>query len=129
MHPIGQAAAQSGVHIETIRYYEREGIIPPPGRAANGRRLFSNEDIARLRFIRRCRGLGFSIADIRALMGLSSSTGTSCAEIGALGRAQLAKVRARMRELARLEAALAELVAECGAGRTACPMLDRLMRA
>ena len=129
MVPIGQAARDSGVHIETIRYYEREGIIPPPGRAANGRRLFDGQDIARLRFIHRCRGLGFSIADIRALMGLSAQDGASCGEIGAIGRAQLDKVRARMAELARLEAALGELVAECGEGRTACPMLDGLMRA
>ena len=61
-------------------------------------------------------------------MGLSDSDGASCGEIGSIGRAQLQKVRARMVGLARLEAALAELVAECGEGRTACPMLDRLMR-
>ncbi len=128
MVPIGEAARQSGVHVETIRYYEREGIIPPPGRAASGRRLFAPEDVARLRFIRRCRSLGFSIADIRALMGLGGAEGASCAEIGAIGRAQLEQVRARMAELARLEAALAELVAECREGRTACPMLEGLMR-
>ncbi len=129
MVPIGQASEQSGVHIETIRYYEREGIIPPPGRAANGRRLFTPEDIARLRFIQRCRGLGFAIADIRALMSLNAHADAPCGEIGAIGRAQLDKLRARMVEMAKLEAALAELVAQCGEGRVACPMLDQLMQA
>ena len=127
MVPIGEAARQSGVHIETIRYYEREGIIPPPGRMANGRRVFAPEDVARLRFIRRCRVLGYSIADIRDLMGLAGQSDTACARVEAIGRAQLAQIHDRIARLGELAAALEELVAHCGAGRAACPMLEELM--
>lgn len=59
MFTIGKASEQSGVNIETIRYYEREGIVPKPGRSAGGRRLYSSDEIAKLRFVRRCRDLGF----------------------------------------------------------------------
>ncbi len=128
MVPIGEAARQSGVHIETIRYYEREGIIPPPGRMANGRRVFAAEDVARLKFIRRCRGLGFSIADIRDLMGLAGQSDQACAQVESIGRAQLNQIRDRIAQLTELAAALEELVAHCSAGHAACPMLKELMR-
>src|SRR3546814_14180805 len=68
MHSIGEAARQSGVTVETIRYYERERIVPPPDRSASGRRLYDPAGIMRLRFVRRCRDLGLSIADIRTLL-------------------------------------------------------------
>ena len=128
MVPIGEAARQSGVHIETIRYYEREGVIAPPGRSAAGRRLFTPAEIARLRFIRRCRGLGFSINDIRALMGLTGHPDTACGEVAAMGRAQLADVHSRIARLQELARALEELVSGCDSGNTACPMLEDLMR-
>ena len=129
MIAIGEAARQSGVHVETIRYYEREGLIAPPGRTASGRRVFTPEEVARLRFIKRCRGLGFSTADIRILIGLTDTGQASCAEVAALGKAQLAEVRARQRHLAELETALQELLAQCDTGRTACPMLEKLLTA
>ncbi len=128
MVPIGEASRQSGVHIETIRYYERTGLIPPPGRDSGGRRLFSSADMARLAFIRRCRELGFASADIRTLMGLAGRPDTACARVGELGRAQLAQIRDRIARLGELARALEELIAHCGDGRSACPMLEELIQ-
>ncbi|MGB7242767.1 MAG: MerR family transcriptional regulator, partial [Sulfitobacter sp.] len=71
MFTIGKASEQSGVNVETIRYYEREGIVPKPGRSAGGRRLYSNDEIAKLRFVRRCRDLGFPIAIIQTFLSLT----------------------------------------------------------
>lgn len=128
MFAIGEAARQSGVGIETIRYYEREGIIPPAGRTASGRRVYSGEEVSRLRFIRTCRDLGFSIADIRQLMDLCGDAAPSCARAETVGRRQLQAVRARMADLARIEAALEELLGSCDGTQAACPMLGALMR-
>lgn len=127
MFAIGEAARQSGVGIETIRYYEREGIIPPPGRTASGRRVYSQEEVSLLRFIRTCRDLGFAIADIRQLMELCGETAPSCAHAESVGRKQLQAVRERMAELARIEAALEELLMSCEGNTAACPMLAELM--
>ena len=71
MFTIGKASEQSGVNIETIRYYEREGIVPKPGRSAGGRRLYSSDEIAKLRFVRRCRDLGFPISNIQTFLSLT----------------------------------------------------------
>ena len=127
MHPIGDAARLSGVNIETIRYYEREGIVPRAARTPSGRRIYGDDDIARLRFIRRCRDLGFSIPDIRTLLGLSAGSEVPCAEVKALGERHLRDVRRKLEDLGELERALAELVKQCDAGRTDCPMLARLL--
>jgi DNA-binding transcriptional MerR regulator len=127
MQPIGEAARQSGVSIETIRYYEREGIVPAPGRAASGRRLYSRDEIGTLRFIKRCRDLGFSISDIRTLMKLAAGRERSCVDVGRLGNAQLAETQRKISELVRLEAALAELTRNCDAGKTKCGMLVALL--
>ncbi len=128
MHPIGAASAMSGVNIETIRYYEREGIVPRAERTASGRRLYGDADIARLRFVRRCRELGFSIPDIRTLLDLSAGSDAPCVEVKALGERHLDGVRRRLDELGKLERALSELVRRCDAGRTDCPMLERLLK-
>ena len=110
---IGEAARESGVGIETIRYYERAGIIPAPRRSAGGQRRFSTKEVARLRFIRRSRDLGFGIADIRELMVLVAAAEPCCAGAEAIGRRHLEAIRARLVELRRLEAAMEELVAGC----------------
>jgi MerR family mercuric resistance operon transcriptional regulator len=85
MFAIGEASRQSGVGIETIRYYEREGIVPKAERTASGRRVYCRDAIARLRFIRRCRDHGFSIADSRTLMALRKDNDTACAEAMEVG--------------------------------------------
>jgi MerR family mercuric resistance operon transcriptional regulator len=126
MVAIGEASRLSGVSIEAIRYYEREGIISKAGRTASGRRVYSDADISELRFIKRCRDLGFSVSDAVALGSLANDPAGVCETVEQLGRKHLADVQAKLAELRRLETALAELVANCAKGQRACPMLDAL---
>ena len=126
MHPIGEAARKSGVTIETIRYYERTGLIPAPARSAAGRRLYDGAGIARLRFVKRCRDLGFSIPEIRTLLALSNEPGAACGDVKAIGEHHLRDVRDKIADLTRLEAALTDLIAECDREYVRCPALRRL---
>lgn len=123
---IGEASKQSGVTIEAIRYYEREGIVPLAERSANGRRRYSTEAIVRLRFVKRCRDMGFSISEIRALLSLASDESSNCARVKSIGEAHLDAVRSKIADLTQLETALVELIAHCQAGRSDCPMLKEL---
>ncbi|KCV81110.1 transcriptional regulator, MerR family protein [Actibacterium atlanticum] len=127
MVAIGEASRLSGVSIETIRYYEREGIISKAGRTASGRRTYSKAEISELRFIKRCRDLGFSIHDAVALRSLSDEPAGACETVEQLGRKHLTDVQAKLVELRQLESALVELVANCAKGQRDCPMLDALM--
>ena len=126
MVAIGEASRLSGVPIETIRYYEREGIISKAGRTASGRRTYSDAEISELHFIKRCRDLGFSIHDAVALRSLASEPEGACETVEQLGRKHLSKVQAKLAELRQLESALSELVANCAKGQPDCPMLDAL---
>jgi len=126
MHSIGTAARKSGVTIETIRYYEREGVVPEAARSASGRRQYASEGIARLRFVKRCRDLGFPIADIKSLLALSEGADTSCENARVIGEGNLALVREKIADLSRMEAALVQLVGLCRRGRSECPMLKEL---
>jgi len=123
---IGQASEDSGIGIETIRYYEKEGIIPPISRHPNGRRLFDLGDISRLRFIKKFRSLGFSIPDIRNLQQLAFSNGNNCEKAASIGERNLEVVRAKIFELQEIEAALIELVQQCAQNPEKCPMLSEL---
>lgn len=127
MVAIGEASRMSGVPIETIRYYEREGIIAKAGRTASGRRVYTGAEISELRFIRRCRDLGFSIQDAVALRKLAKEPAGACETVEDLGRQHLSDVQAKLGELRKLESALLELVANCAMGQRECPMLDALM--
>ena len=126
MHAIGAAAKLSGVNIETIRYYEREGVVPAAERSGSGRRLYGAQDIARLRFIRRCRDLGFPISDIKALLDLSEREDTPCDDARDIGERQLDLVRAKLRDLRSMEEALRELIRDCSTGAAECAMLRAL---
>lgn len=126
MTTIGRAARASGVPVETIRYYERAGVIPAPPRSGSGRRVYGESHIARLRLIRHCRDLGFSLADARVLLALSENETGNCDEVRAVAECHLAEVRRKIRDLRRLEAALAELVRDCRRGRADCPALRML---
>ena len=128
MIAIGEAARQSGVPIETIRYYEREGVVPTPQRAANGRRVYSEKEVGRLRFIKRCRDLGFSITEAKGLLSLSEGENDNCATVKDIGTAHLSAVRSKIAELKALEAALEQLTANCKAGSVSCQMLEALAR-
>lgn len=126
MIAIGEAARQSGVSIETIRYYEREGIVPRPARAENGRRLYAPQDVQRLRFIRRCRDLGFTMAGARALMALSEGREADCALARSITLEHLGEVRRRIADLRRLESSLLRFSEQCKGGKTRCPLIDSL---
>ena len=124
---IGDISRATGVNIETIRYYERIGLLSRPSRTAARHRRYSSEHRQRLFFIRRARELGFSIAEIKALLGLSGTKSKRCADIKSLTEMHLTTIRAKIRDLQRLERTLADLAARCGDGRLPqCPVLDAL---
>ncbi|MEP2707273.1 MAG: MerR family transcriptional regulator [Roseibium sp.] len=126
MIAIGEASRQSGVGIETIRFYEREGIVPKPERAQNNRRLYSDDDVGRLRFLKKCRDLGFSLPEARMLLNLSENQLADCQSVKELADSHILNVQRKIRELRKLEDALVELTANCARGNVACPMLGQL---
>lgn len=126
MFAIGEASRQSGVGIETIRYYEREGIVPKPERASNNRRIYSTEEIGRLRFLKKCRDLGFSLSDAKTLLDLSEGDAEDCQSVKDLAEHHVLNVREKIKELERLEASMTELTANCDSGNVSCPMLYQL---
>ncbi len=124
---IGQLAAAAGVNVETVRYYERIKLMPPPARTASGYRAYEEGHIRRLAFIRRARELGFSIEQIRALLALAEPSRISCAEVRDIARAHLDDVRLKLADLARLENILADTISRCSDDPApSCPVLDML---
>jgi len=126
MSSIGTASRASGITVETIRYYERAGIVGPPPRSPSGRRIYGPAEIGRLRMIRRCRDLGFSLADVQFLMSLAADAPATCAEVKGLAEHHLAAIRQKQRDLALIEGALAEMLEGCSEGNTGCPALRTL---
>jgi len=124
---IGRLAKSSGVGVETIRFYEREGLLETPARTASGYRQYTPDAIARLGFIRRAKQLGFSLGEIRELLSLASADGDR-AQIKALTEHKLAEIEQRIEELRRMRAALAELNHQCsGHGPVeGCPIIEAL---
>ena len=126
---IGVLSRHTGVKIETIRYYERSGLLRKPERTAGGYRTYSPADEQRLLFIRRTRDLGFSLAEVRRLLSLADQKSRSCRSVHALAVDHLVEVRARIADLRRMEKVLAEMVATCAQGTMpACPLLEVLAR-
>jgi MerR family mercuric resistance operon transcriptional regulator len=124
-YTIGELARHSGVNLETIRYFERIGLLAPAARSAGGHRQFSAQHLARLNFIRRARDMGFSQKEVRALLSLSDGELTSCGEIRQLAESHLDSIRRRIRDLRRLERLLASTAARCTGGRAPhCPVID-----
>ena len=123
---IGQLAKRAGVPIDTVRYYERNQLLAPAGRLESGYRRYGEAQLKRLRFIRRAKALGFSLAEIRELLALSE--GRSVAKVKRAAEARLADVEQRLAELERIRDALRTLVSACpGHGRAeACPILNAL---
>ncbi len=124
---IGQMSELTGVNIETIRYYEKIKLLPPPLRAANGRRVYGPTESRVLAFVRRSRELGFSLDEIRALLRLGGPDKASCREVREIATLHLDDIRAKISDLRKLERLLATTVARCS-GTTApeCPVLDIL---
>ena len=123
---IGQLAKRGGVAIDTVRYYERNGLLTPADRLESGYRRYGDAELKRLRFIRRAKVLGFSLADIRELLSLSDER--SVAKVKRAAEAKLADIEQRLAELERIRDGLRSLVAACpGHGRAdACPILNAL---
>lgn len=125
---IGRLAKYTGVPIDTVRYYERHGILPPPERQASGYRRYAKEDIARLRFVRRGKALGFTLIEIRDLLALSGRRDDDMAGLRATATGKLADVERKLDELIRIRDGLRTLVASCpGHGvLDHCPILAAL---
>ena len=126
MIAIGVATRRSGVSIETFRYYERARVVPAPGRAMNGRRVFTEAEDGRLKFIRRCRDLGFAMADAKNLLDLSEGSDQECAVVQILCETHLVGIQKKISDLKRLERALKELTANCRTGSASCPTQELL---
>lgn len=114
--PIGKAAERTGVKVPTIRYYEDIGLLPKPDRTASNRRLFGDDEIRRIGFIRHARELGFEIDAIRILLGLQDQPDRSCASIDAIAAERLVEVRRRIEALQSLEAELERMLDSCSHG-------------
>lgn len=124
---IGQLAAAAGVNLETVRYYERIGLMPLPARTGGGHRAYDPVHVQRLAFIRHARALGFGIENIRTLLTLAAPGHRSCAEVRDIASAHLSEVRTKLAHLARLERILSDTIDQCsGAPTPACPVLDML---
>lgn len=126
-YTIGRLAAAAGVHVETVRYYQRRGLVPEPPRPVAGVRRYSATDAERLRFIKRAQGLGLSLEEIRKLFGLDRKR--ACATTRGLAAQRLSVIETKLKDLAILRDALAALIHECDEhGGARCPILTRLSR-
>lgn len=125
---IGKVAREAGLPIDTLRYYEREGLLEKPARSAAGYRHYRPDAVARLRFIQQAKDLGFSLHEIKELLSLRVTPGKSCAEVKARAQVKIADVEQRIAALKRMQRALAKLAAACsGRGPTSeCPILEAM---
>lgn len=125
---IGRLAREAGINLETVRYYERRGLLPKPPRTASGYRLFPTDATARLRFIRRAQQLGFSLKEIRELLALRLSSRTTRAQIRKLAEAKIVDIEHKIATLEAMRKSLRKLTSSCaGCGPISeCPILEGL---
>lgn len=125
-YTIGTLARHTGVHLETIRYYQRRGLVGEPQRPPGGVRRYTGDHVRRLRFIRQAQDLGFSLDEVGELLKLED--GAHCREARTLGEHRLADVRRKLADLRRIESALVALVDRCASvrGRLRCPLIAEL---
>lgn len=127
---IGEAAAASGCHLETVRYYERIGLLPAPPRTSGGYRDYRPADVDRLRFVSRGRDLGFSLPEIRSLLRLAENEALSCQEVDQLARGHLKDIRTRLDDLQRMASELERVIHSCDGGECGqCTILETLRHA
>ncbi|MDM4769947.1 Cd(II)/Pb(II)-responsive transcriptional regulator [Solimonas sp. SE-A11] len=128
---IGELSEATGVDVETIRYYERSGLLQEPERRANGYRAYGPVHLERLSFIRHCRALDMPLADVQRLLGFVERPQADCGDINQLIDEHLARVRARLKSMQALEKQLTALRTHCEAGHTAaeCGILHELVAA
>lgn len=123
----GGLAARADCHIETIRYYEQVGLLPPPPRSRGGHRLYGQDLIKRLTFIRRSRDLGFTIEEIRGLLRLVDGRKYTCAEVEALATEHVREIRRKIADLKKLGGVLETMASQCSKGKVPeCPIIDAL---
>ena len=124
---IGELAKRTGCHLETIRYYERIGLLREPERSLSGYRQYTLADVERLNFIVGSRSLGFHLDEVRSLLRLASESTLPCADVDAIAREHLAQVKDKQRELAALASELQGMIKACGQGtRAHCTILRSL---
>lgn len=125
---IGQVAKRAGVGVETVRFYEREGLLEEPERRPSGYRQFDATIVDRLRFIRRAKELGFTLKEIKELLSLKLDPSTTCADVKGRAEAKIADIEARITSLGRMKRALVKLAKACSGKKntSACPILDAL---
>lgn len=122
---IGRLSTATGVKVETIRYYERAGLVAPPDRTGGNYRSYSPDAVARLGFIRKTRDLGFSLEEVRALLDLANDQDRDCGEIDALASRHLAAVDQKIADLTALRRQLATAVSQCAGGTISeCRILE-----
>ena len=125
---IGTLATLAGVHVETIRFYQRKGLLPEPEKSYGSIRPYGASDVARVRFVKSAQRLGFSLDEIAGLLLLDD--GTHCDEARELGEKKLADVRGKLADLQRIEAVLVSLVERCRTtqGKISCPLIASLVK-
>ncbi len=123
---IGELSKRTGVNIETIRYYEKEGLLVSPPRSSGGRRQYENPHVNRLSFVKRCRELGFSLKEVRVLIDLVDG-GYTCSQIQAITLRHQQEIKQKIADLKRLDKTLGEMSARCsGTEQPDCPVIDAL---
>ena len=125
---IGKVAKQAEVGVETIRFYEREGLIEEPPRRESGYRQYPSDTVDRVRFIKRAKELGFSLKEIKELLALRIAPGTTCDQIKKRADAKVGDIEDKIRSLQRMKRALKKLTVACSGKGSAseCPILDAL---
>lgn len=125
---IGQVAEQGGVNLQTIRYYEREGLLPEPPRLQSGYRMFPDATVRRVHFIKRAQELGFTLAEIKELLALRIDGKRNRSEVRTLATAKISDIEQKIRTLKRMKRALSELTERCsGCGPSSeCPILESI---
>lgn len=124
---IGALSEQTGCNIETIRYYEKIGLLPPPPRSAGGRRLYTHDHLKRLTFVRRSRQLGFHLDEIRELLDLVDGGSYTCDEVRQLTLTHADEVERKIADLLKMKNVLHEITSKCSGGKVPdCPIIDAL---
>ena len=123
----GSLANKTGVNAETIRYYEKAGVMPDPPRTAGGHRLYDESLVRRLFFIRRCRELGFTLDEVRELLKLVDEDEYTCADVLLNAKAQITRIRGKIRDLRKMETTLKTISSQCsGEDVPECPIIEAL---
>ncbi|WP_172623777.1 helix-turn-helix domain-containing protein [Octadecabacter sp. SW4] len=126
----GELAGVTGCNLETIRYYEKIGIMPDPPRSVKGYRSYDDTHVKRLKFVMRSRDLGFTLEEVRGLLGLVDDQSRTCAEVQIIAEDHLSDVQAKIADLQRIERVLSETVARCtGDAAPECAVIDALLDA